>query len=87
MMTPAELAAYYKVSEKTIARMTADGMPSRLIGARRRYDLAEVEAWTKERACRPGKPLAICSTRKPASSGSAYTDFCRKVRVRVMPSD
>ena len=45
MLTPAELAAHYKVSERTISRLTADGMPSRLVGRHRRYDLAETDAW------------------------------------------
>lgn len=48
-LTPDELAAHYKVSTRTVARLTAEGMPSHLIRGRRRYDQAETDAWTRGR--------------------------------------
>lgn len=65
MLTAAELAAQLRTSERTVARMVADGCPSMLVGARRRFDLTEVIAWTKERAaCPPAKtPMAVGTPR------------------------
>jgi excisionase family DNA binding protein len=44
-----ELAAALRVSRKTIARMVAQGMPSRRVGGLARYDLEEVKTWLKSR--------------------------------------
>jgi excisionase family DNA binding protein len=50
MLTPAELAAHLRTSERTVARMVRDGCPSMLVGSRRRFDLAAVLAWTSAQA-------------------------------------
>jgi len=42
MLTPAELAAHLRTSERTVARMVVDGCPSIMVGARRRFDLPAV---------------------------------------------
>jgi excisionase family DNA binding protein len=87
MLTPAELAAHFRVSERTVARMVDDGCPSMLVGSRRRFDLAAVTAWTQERAaCQPEKMPRDTGTPRLASAVAAYTDDCRRVQLRVMPS-
>jgi protein gp37 len=87
MLTPAELAAHYRVSERTVARMVADGCPSRMVGHRRRFVLAEVEAWSKERACPSGKTSGAVGTPKRASPlAVGFTDAARRVQVRATPS-
>jgi excisionase family DNA binding protein len=89
MLTPAELAAHLRTSERTVARMVLDGCPSMLVGHRRRFELAEVIAWIREKATtcpREKSPLAA-GTQGPASAAAAYTAAYRKVKLRVMPSD
>jgi excisionase family DNA binding protein len=88
MLTPAELAAALKVSERTVARMVMDGCPSMLVGSRRRFDLTAVITWTIQRAesCPQEKTTLAAGTQRSASTVNAFIDASRKVRVRVMPS-
>lgn len=90
MLTPAELAAHLRASERTVARMVADGCPSMLVGKRRRFDLAAVTAWIAEQGaqtpCQRAKTQTAAGTPKHASVAAAYTDACRSVQLRVMPS-
>jgi excisionase family DNA binding protein len=87
MLTPAELAAELRTSERTIARMVADGCPSLLVGSRRRFDRAAVLAWAQERAaCQFVKTPKAAGTLKHASGVDAFTAACRQVQLRVMPS-
>lgn len=89
MLTPAELAAHCRVSERTVARMVGEGCPSMLIGKRRRFDLAAVTEWMRERgaaACPSDKTTPAATTQKFASAGAAYTADFRKAHLRVMPS-
>ena len=86
MLTPAELAAHLRVSERTVARMVLDGCPSMLVGSRRRFELAPVTAWITERAaCPPEKTLKDAGTRRLASAANAFTDVSRRAHLRVMP--
>lgn len=84
-LTPAEVAAHLRCSERTVSRMVTEGCPSILVGARRRFELATVIAWTEERACQPEKTPRAAGTQRLASTGAAYTDASRKVHLRVMP--
>lgn len=88
MLTPAELAAHLRTSERTVARMVADGCPSMLVGRRRRFDLEAVTAWMTDRAaaCQSERTIKAAGTLKPASPVADFTDACRKVQLRVMPS-
>jgi phage terminase Nu1 subunit (DNA packaging protein) len=88
MLTPAELAAAFKVSERTVSRMVIDGCPSMLVGSRRRFDLAVVTAWCTARAeAGPQvKALPVTRSRQASAAVSAFTDASRSVRLRVMPS-
>lgn len=86
-LTPAELAAHLRVSERTVARMVLDGCPSMLVGSRRRFDLAAVISWTTERsACPPAKTPMAVGTQRLASAVADFTAASRKVQLRVMPS-
>ena len=88
MLTPAELAAHIRASERTVARMVIDGCPSMLAGHRRRFDLAEVTAWMQRRAaeCRSEETQRAAGMQRPALAVAGYTDACRRVQVRAMPS-
>jgi excisionase family DNA binding protein len=88
MLTPAELAAQLRVSERTVARMVNDGCPSFLVGARRRFDLAAVTAWAEERGkpCRSAEIKPAGGTRRSVSDAGAFIDAYRKVQLRVTPS-
>lgn len=87
LLTPAELAAHLRVSERTVARMVTDGCPSMLVGSRRRFELPAVIAWTEFRAaCPPEKTPKAAGTQRLASAAAAFTDASRRVQLRVMPS-
>ena len=88
MLTPAELAAHLRTSERTVARMVADGCPSMMVGRRRRFDLAAVLRWSEERAraCPQEKTAPDAGTSRSASAVDAFTAACRRVQVRVTPS-
>lgn len=49
-LTKKQLAAHFSYSTRWIELRMREGMPSTLIGKRRRFHLSEVEAWIKERA-------------------------------------
>lgn len=86
MLTPTELAAALRISERTVARMVTDGCPSMLVGARRRFDLATVTQWAQERGCQSAKTKTADTMPRLASAAAAFTDACRSVQVRAMPS-
>ena len=89
LLTPAELAAHLRTSERTVARMVLDGCPSMLVGRRRRFELAAVIAWTQEQAgssCRSEKTTLAAGTQRLASAVDAFTAASRKVQLRAMPS-
>lgn len=88
MLTPAELAAHLKISERTVARMVNDGCPSMLARKRRRFDLAAVLAWmqTEGARCQSEKTPKADGMPRLASTAGAFTAACRQVQLRVMPS-
>jgi excisionase family DNA binding protein len=87
MLTPAELAAELRTSERTIARMVTDGCPSILVGSRRRFDRAAVLAWAQGQACQSAKTKMAVGMQRHASAAAAFTENCRRVQLRVMPSE
>jgi hypothetical protein len=84
--TPAELAAHFRISERTVARLLADGCPSMLVGKRRRFDLGDVTRWMEGRACQQDKTPMDDGTQKLALGADDFTAACRRVQLRVMPS-
>lgn len=87
MLTPAELAAHLRVSERTVARMVSDGCPSLLVGSRRRFDVAAVTAWAFDRArtCQSERIPTDAGTRRSVSAVDDYIDAFQQVRLRVKP--
>jgi hypothetical protein len=65
------LARELRVSRATVSRLTSDGMPHQLVGARRRYDVAACRAWLAERGpvAAPKRPK-----RAPDDSGVDISD-------------
>lgn len=50
-----EIAAYLKITTRTVYRLITEGdMPHRKIGGSIRFDMAEIEAWSKK----DKKPIA-----------------------------
>ena len=45
LLTMAETCEWLGVSDQTIRRAMAQGLPSRLLGSRRRFTVEDVEAW------------------------------------------
>jgi len=88
ILTPAELAAHLRTSERTIARMVDDGCPSMLVRRRRRFKISDVLAWmsAQETKCRPEKTPMAVGTQRLASAAAAFTDAYRSAQLRVMPS-
>lgn len=88
MLTPAELAAHLRCSERTVARMVRDGCPSMLVGKRRRFDLAAVTRWIEAQAaaCPSSHSRPERGTLLSASTASAFIDASRRVHLRVTPS-
>ena len=87
MLTAAELAAHFRTSERTVARLVKDGCPSLLVRGRRVYDLARVTTWLEERdRCQQEKTPRADGTQKHASAVAEFTAACRKVQLRVMPN-
>lgn len=84
MMNRQEICAALGVSESTIRRLEQNGMPFTPVGARsKRYDLAECKAWL--RANPPGGDMQPSSQQWVATP--EFTAMCKKVKLRVMPSD
>ncbi len=49
-VSEAVIARHYDVSERTVRRWRAQGMPSRMLGGWRRFRLSQVESWHAERS-------------------------------------
>jgi phage terminase Nu1 subunit (DNA packaging protein) len=83
-----QICAALGVSESTIRRLEQVGLPYTPIGVRsKRYDLAECKKWLKEnQQCQSGKTKTVGSTSELWSKANAFTESCRKVHLRVMPS-
>jgi predicted DNA-binding transcriptional regulator AlpA len=83
-----QLCAALGISESTVMRLEKIGLPFTPIGSRgKRYDLAEVKRWLRGNQCQSGPTTKVDSTSALWSAGRAFTDACRKVQVRGMPSN
>ena len=81
-----EICAALGVSESTIRRLEQQGLPYTPVGKRsHRYVLAECKAWLK--ANPPGE--ATRATRASVSwpGEMEFVESCRKMKLRVMPSE
>jgi hypothetical protein len=88
MLTPAELAAQLRISERQVQRLAAAGMPRVPVGARGvRYDLAACTEWLqKNMQCPSPQPRPAASKSLSASAVSAYIGDFRRAQLRVLPS-
>jgi hypothetical protein len=87
-LTRQQLCAQLAISESTVRRLELVGLPYTPIGKKgKRYDLAEVRRWLREHQCQSGPTKTELSTSALWSAGRAFTDACRKVQVRGMPSN
>jgi phage terminase Nu1 subunit (DNA packaging protein) len=86
-VTRQQLCAALSISESTVRRLELVGLPFTPIGVRgKRYDAAEVKRWLRENGCQSGQTKTVELTSALWSAGHAFTDACRKVQVRGMPS-
>ena len=83
-----QICAALGVSESTIRRLEQAGLPYTPVGARsKRYDLEECKSWLKgNQICQSGKTARVNSTSESWSMAKEFTESCRKVQLRVMPS-
>lgn len=84
-----QICAALGVSESTIRRLEQAGLPYTPVGARsKRYDLHECKNWLKEnQQCPSGTIKTAGSTSALKSAAKGFTESCRKVQLRVMPSE
>jgi len=86
-ITRQQLCAELGISESTVRRLELDGLPFTPVGRRsKRYNLAEVKTWLRGNQCQYGPMNRAASTSASWSPANAFTDACRKVQLRVMPS-
>lgn len=86
-ITRQQLCAALGISESTVRRLELDGLPFTPIGIRgKRYNLAEIKQWLRENQCQSGQMKKGERTSASWSGAGAFTDACRKVHLRVMPS-
>lgn len=83
-LTRQQLCAEMTVSESTVMRWERDGLPYTPIGKRgKRYNLDECKQWLRSRG--PIVPADHASA--PWPGANAFTEYCRKVKLRVYPSE
>lgn len=84
-----QLCVALAISESTVRRLEQAGLPCTPVGKRaKRYNLAECKKWLKEnQVCPPGKTKRENSTSVSWSMAKEFTESCRKVQLRVMPSE
>lgn len=89
MLTSSELALALRISERQVQRLTAEGMPFQPVGARhKRYELELCKAWLRENhSCLSKQQKQAASKSVSASAVNAFTDACRRVHLRVRPSE
>jgi hypothetical protein len=86
-LTRQQLCAELGISESTVRRLEIGGLPYTPVGIRaKRYNLAEVKAWLRGNQCQYGPTKPAASTSGSWSTGSEFTDACRRLHLRVMPS-
>ncbi|MGH6627610.1 MAG: helix-turn-helix transcriptional regulator [Burkholderiaceae bacterium] len=82
-----QLCAALGISESTVRRLEQSGLPYTPVGVRaKRYDLAEVKKWLRDNQCQSGQTNRAGGTSALWSAANEFTESCRKVQLRVMPS-
>lgn len=86
-LTRQQLCAELAISESTVMRLEAAGLPFTPVGRRgKRYDLAEVKEWLRSNQCQPGSTKKAADTSASKRAASAFTESYRRAHLRVMPS-
>ena len=88
-LTRQQLCAEMSVSESTVRRWEADGLPYTPIGLRgKRYNLDEIRRWLREHqgSCQSGSTNKAAATSASWPGANEFTESFRKVQLRVMPS-
>ena len=86
-LTRQQLCAALGISESTVRRLEASGLPYTPVGKRaKRYNLEEIKGWLRSNQGQlvPTKPDASTSASWP--TGAEFTAECRKVHLRAVPS-
>lgn len=88
-MNRQQICAALGVSESTIRRLEQVGLPYTPVGKRaKRYDLAESKAWLRaNQECLTGSTTATPNLSEVWAAGKEFSEYCRKVKLRVMPSE
>ena len=85
----AQLCVAMAVSDSTVGRWLAAGLPYTPVGVRgNRFNLAECRTWLREQyqPCQSGQTSKAGATSASWSPASAFTESSRQVQLRVMPS-
>lgn len=88
-LSRAQFAARMNVSDSTVGRWLAAGLPYTPVGIRgKRFNLAECRTWLREQyqPCQSGQTSKAAGTSASWSPASAFTESSRRVHLRVMPS-
>lgn len=85
----AQLCVAMGVSDSTVGRWLAAGLPYTPVGIRgKRFNLTECRQWLREQyqPCQSGQTNKAAATSASWSPASAFTESSRRVHLRVMPS-
>lgn len=88
-LTRAQFVAAMAVSDSTVGRWLAAGLPYTPVGVRgKRFNLAECRQWLREQyqPCQPGQTNKAAATSASWSPANAFTESFRRVQLRVTPS-
>lgn len=88
LLNKQQLCAALSISESTVRRLEQRGLPYTPVGARsHRYDLDECKEWLRsnEGALGP-QPRVSPVPRSLWKPSKELSEYCNKVKLRVMPS-
>lgn len=87
-MNRQQLCAALSISESTVRRLEQLGLPYTPVGKRsHRYDLDECKTWLKANPPNTEARIAGATSKSLADAADAFTESCRHVKLRVMPSE
>lgn len=88
MINRQQLCVELGTSESTIRRLELFGLPYTPVGIRaKRYDLDECKQWLREhQPCRSGQTSKAAATSASWPGAKEFTESCRRVQLRVLPS-
>lgn len=82
-----QLCAALGISESTVRRLELQGLPYTPVGLRaKRYNLAECKAWLRANQHQIERPKIAPIVSRSSTAKTAFSDACRKMKLRVLPS-